>query len=63
MNLFSYDDEGNLVQKIEKNGDAWKYEYDGNGSMSKVIRPDNTEVTFKYDSLGRRIEKSSNKKQ
>ncbi|EON74426.1 RHS repeat-associated core domain contiaing protein [Lysinibacillus sphaericus OT4b.31] len=30
--------------------------------MSKVIRPDKTEVTFKYDSLGRRIEKSSDEK-
>ncbi|WP_427108127.1 RHS repeat domain-containing protein [Lysinibacillus xylanilyticus] len=59
---FSYDEEGNLVQKVEKNGDTWKYEYNGNGMMSKVIRPDNTEVTFKYDSLGRRIEKSSDDK-
>ena len=59
---FSYDEEGNLVQKVEKNGDTWKYEYNGNGMMSKVIRPDQTEVTFKYDSLGRRIEKSSNEK-
>ncbi|QTB12162.1 hypothetical protein J2B92_14785 [Lysinibacillus sphaericus] len=30
--------------------------------MAKVIKPDNTEVTFKYDSLGRRIEKSSEDK-
>ncbi|WP_433595173.1 RHS repeat-associated core domain-containing protein [Lysinibacillus xylanilyticus] len=59
---FSYDDEGNLVQKVEKNGDTWKYEYYGNGMMAKVIRTDNTEVTLKYDSLGRRIEKSSNEK-
>ena len=59
---FSYDEEGNLVQKVEKNGDTWKYEYNGNGMMSKVIKPDQTEVTFKYDSLGRRIEKSSNEK-
>ncbi|UED78820.1 RHS domain-containing protein [Lysinibacillus sp. CD3-6] len=36
-----------------------KYEYYGNGMMSKVIRPDLKEVTFKYDALGRRIEKSS----
>ncbi|MEX3745997.1 DUF6531 domain-containing protein [Lysinibacillus xylanilyticus] len=56
---FSYDDEGNIVQKIRNNGDAWNYEYDGNGMMSKVIRPDETEVTFKYDALGRRVEKSS----
>ena len=59
---FSYDDEGNLIQKLEKNGDMWKYEYNGNGMMSKVIRPDKEEVTFKYDPLGRRIEKSSNEK-
>ncbi|MFF2795150.1 hypothetical protein [Lysinibacillus xylanilyticus] len=59
---FTYDDEGNLIQKVEKNGDTWKYEYYGNGMMAKVIRPDNTEVTFKYDSLGRRIEKSSDEK-
>ncbi|MGE8036279.1 RHS repeat domain-containing protein [Lysinibacillus sp. NPDC093692] len=30
--------------------------------MAKVIKPDKTEVTFKYDSLGRRIEKCSNEK-
>ena len=33
---FSYNDEGNLVQKIEKNGGTWNYEYYGNGMMSKV---------------------------
>ncbi len=59
---FTYDDEGNLIQKLEKNGDTWTYEYYGNGMMAKVIRPDNTEVTFKYDSLGRRIEKSFDEK-
>ncbi|MBE1555922.1 RHS repeat-associated core domain-containing protein [Sporosarcina limicola] len=59
---FSYDEEGNLVQKVEKNSDTWKYEYNGNGMMSKVIKPDQTEVTFKYDPMGRRIEKSSNEK-
>ncbi|MBE1555924.1 RHS repeat-associated core domain-containing protein [Sporosarcina limicola] len=59
---FSYDEEGNLVQKAEKNGDTWKYEYNGNGMMSKVIKPDQTEVIFKYDPMGRRIEKSSNEK-
>ncbi|WP_427108129.1 RHS repeat-associated core domain-containing protein [Lysinibacillus xylanilyticus] len=59
---FSYDDEGNLIQKLEKNGDTWKYEYNGNGMMSKVIKPNKAEVTFKYDSLGRRIEKCSKEK-
>ncbi|MEK4424993.1 RHS repeat domain-containing protein [Solibacillus sp. FSL K6-1523] len=59
---FSYDEEGNLVQKVEKNGDTWTYEYYGTGMMSKVIKPNKTEVTFKYDSMGRRIEKCSDEK-
>ena len=59
---FFYDEEGNLVEKVEKNGDTWKYEYNGNGMMSKVIKPDKTEVTFKYDALGRRIEKCSHER-
>ena len=41
-------------------GSTRKYENYGNGMWSKVIRKDETEVTFKYDSLGRRIEKNSN---
>ncbi|MFJ7646516.1 hypothetical protein ACIQ1H_03145 [Lysinibacillus sp. NPDC097279] len=48
---FSYDEEGNLVEKVEHNGDTWKYEYYGNGMMAKILKPDMTEVTFKYDSL------------
>ncbi|WP_282957617.1 RHS repeat domain-containing protein [Lysinibacillus mangiferihumi] len=56
---FSYDEEGNLLEKVEHNGDTWKYEYYGNGMMAKVMKPDMTEVTFKYDTLGRRIEKCS----
>nr|WP_232337067.1 Imm51 family immunity protein [Lysinibacillus timonensis] len=30
---FSYDEEGNLIEKVENNGDTWKYEYYGNGMM------------------------------
>ncbi len=56
---FYYDEEGNLVENVKNNGDTWKYEYYGNGMMAKVMKPDNTEVTFKYDALGRRIEKCS----
>ncbi|QPQ30165.1 RHS repeat domain-containing protein [Lysinibacillus sp. JNUCC 51] len=64
---FSYDEEGNLVQKVEKNGDTWKYEYNGNGMMAKVVCYSQNqsvlkEVMFKYDPLGRRIEKHSNEK-
>ena len=59
---FTHDSEGNLSRKIEANGDIWQYEYYGNGMMSKVVKPDRTEVAFKYDSLGRRIEKKTSEK-
>jgi len=61
---FSYDDEGNLVRKIGKNGDTWEYEYYGNGLMSRVVfllqnnSTFNKAITFKYDPLGRRVEKN-----
>ena len=56
---FTYDDEGNLIGKTSAIGDAWRYEYFGNGMLSKVILPDDSEVTFKYDPLGRRIWKKT----
>ncbi|MFJ7888350.1 RHS repeat domain-containing protein [Lysinibacillus xylanilyticus] len=60
---YSYDDEGNLIQKVEKNGDTWKYEYNGNGMMTKVVsfsqrKSESKEIAFKYDPMGRRVEKS-----
>ena len=41
---------------------AWQsgdyaYTWQGNGMLRSVIRPDDKTVTFKYDALGRRIEK------
>jgi RHS repeat-associated protein len=56
---YAYDVEGNLVRKTEPNGGVWQYEYFGNGMLSKVVRPDETGISFKYDSLGRRIEKAT----
>ncbi|WP_051107662.1 RHS repeat-associated core domain-containing protein [Paenibacillus fonticola] len=54
---YSYDEEGNLIEKLDPDGTRWRYAYYGNGMMSKVVRPDGKEVIFTYDSLGRRIEK------
>ena len=59
---YTYDDEGNLTAKKKPNGEAWQYEYYGNGMLSKVILPDESEVSFKYDPLGRRTEKRTNEK-
>jgi RHS repeat-associated protein len=55
--FYSYDEEGNLTEKKGKNGEIWKYEWNAAGMLQKVTRPDKAEVRFKYDALGRRIEK------
>ena len=54
---YFYDEEGNLARKKEADGSTWEYSYYGNGMLRKVVRPDKSAVIFKYDALGRRIEK------
>ncbi len=58
--FYTYDEEGNLVNKKEKNGKEWRYEWKGNGMLQKVIRPDGKAVLFEYDALGRRLSKTFN---
>jgi YD repeat-containing protein len=58
---YTYDAEGNLTRKIiSATGHVWEYDWYGNGMLKKVIRPDGRTVEFKYDALGRRIEKIYN---
>lgn len=64
---YHYDGEGNLVLKqrlrpdetlapLWQEGD-WAYEWQGNGMLRSVKRPDGETVSFEYDPLGRRISK------
>jgi RHS repeat-associated protein len=54
---YKYDDRGNMVRKRDRHGATWRYEWNDAGMLAKVKRPDAREVLFKYDALGRRIEK------
>ncbi|MBO9730733.1 MAG: RHS repeat protein [Chitinophaga sp.] len=54
---YKYDQLGNLVRKTELSGRVWEYEWNAAGMLSGVLRPDGEKVNFKYDALGRRIEK------
>ncbi|QHS63724.1 RHS repeat-associated core domain-containing protein [Chitinophaga agri] len=54
---FMYDEEGNLTRKIAAGGKIWEYEWYGTGMLKQVVRPDGKTVAFRYDALGRRIEK------
>ena len=57
---YKYDSEGNLIRKKAKDGQTWRYEWNQAGMLARVKRPDAKEVTFRYDALGRRIEKRFN---
>jgi RHS repeat-associated protein len=59
---YKYDKEGNLIRKKDKHGATWRYEWNEAGMLESVKRPDAAEVTFKYDALGRRIEKRFGKR-
>ena len=54
---YYYDEEGNLALKKNPDGSIWEYYYYGNGLLRKIVKPDKSIVIFKYDGLGRRIEK------
>ncbi len=65
---YHYDGEGNPVLKqrlrpdetlapLWQEGD-WAYEWQGNGMLRSVKRPDGETVSFEYDPLGRRISKT-----
>jgi RHS repeat-associated protein len=56
-NRYHYDEEGNLIQKCTSKGD-WVYQWNGNGSLKEVLRPDGERVAFEYDALGRRTAKA-----
>jgi RHS repeat-associated protein len=54
---YHYDEEGNLIAKVEDNKRLWRYQWNANGSLKEVIRPDYKCVEFEYDALGRRTAK------
>lgn len=58
---YKYDKEGNLIEKRERNGNVWQYQWNEAGMLERVIRPDDTDVLFCYDALGRRLWKKYKK--
>ena len=56
--IYTYDLNGNLTQKTNKSTSAFTlYEYDAENKLIRVVREDGSIVNYKYDGLGRRIEK------
>ncbi len=55
---YHYDPEGNLISKVQPDGDTWYYRWYASGMMKSVERPDGQLVEFTYDPLGRRLSKA-----
>jgi RHS repeat-associated protein len=57
---YTYDNNGNLTGQTHKITSAYTaYAYTTENQLKQVTLPDNSIVTFKYDPLGRRIEKTT----
>lgn len=54
------DTEGRVVEKVRPDGSRWRYAWSADGQLRAVRGPDDREVTFAYDPLGRRVRKSIN---
>ncbi len=58
---YTYDNNGNLIQKTQKsNGSVTRYVYDAEDQMVRIDFPGGTNAQYRYDGLGRRIEKNVN---
>jgi RHS repeat-associated protein len=55
---YTYDHDGNMTKKVKKvGGDTTTYSYNSEDQLIGVVTPTQT-ISYKYDALGRRIEKN-----
>jgi RHS repeat-associated protein len=54
---YSYDNNGNLSTKTDSSGTT-QYYYDHENRLTRVLLPSTTVINYKYDALGRRVERS-----
>jgi len=58
---YVYDLNGNLSKKtLRANGNVTTYSYDGENQLTQIVAPGNVSTTYRYDGVGRRIEKNVN---
>ncbi len=55
---FTYDLNGNLATRAE-GGNNWIYEWSVENELTRVVKNGNEVASFKYDALGRRIQKTA----
>jgi RHS repeat-associated protein len=53
---YTYDANGNLIQKVE-GADTWTYEWNAENELTRVLKNGAEQARFAYDPKGRRVEK------
>jgi len=53
---YDYDLKGNMISK-DCEGEVSNYTYDANNMITRIVMPDFTVLSFRYDALGRRVYK------
>lgn len=56
---FQYDENGNLVRRADAQGRVTTFSYTSENQLSQVVLPDGRTVSYRYDALGRRIQRIS----
>ena len=57
VNYNRKEEEQELGIRFKSTGTGWRYDWQSNGMLARVIRPDEQVVHFRYDALGRRTAK------
>ena len=53
---YSYNNNGNMTSRTDASG-LWQLAYDFENRLKQVTRPDGGSVSYKYDALGRRVQR------
>jgi RHS repeat-associated protein len=54
---YSYDNNGNMLTKTDSTG-TWAYTWDYENRLTQATRQDGVTVSYKYDALGRRVQRT-----
>lgn len=56
---YNYDNNGNLIRKTQvSSGDVTTFSYDAEDHLVGINLPDGTAISYRYDGLGRRVQKN-----
>ncbi|MCK9477198.1 MAG: RHS repeat-associated core domain-containing protein [Candidatus Muirbacterium halophilum] len=49
---YNYNQFRQMTRKLDRNGNAWKYRYDGMNRLHKILTPENDIITYNYNTKG-----------